>query len=56
VARIVVVGVSLARRYCLPATIVLAGSLSKRVRPVLRMARTGLAIWQTVKVLRASRR
>jgi hypothetical protein len=55
-ARIAIVGVSLARRYWLPATVLLAGSLFKRVRPVLRMARTGLAVWQTIKVLRASRR
>jgi len=55
-ARIAIVGVSLARRYWLPATVLLAGSLFKRARPVLRMARTGLAVWQTMKVLRASRR
>jgi hypothetical protein len=55
-ARIAIVGISLARRYWLPATILLAGSLFKRAQPVLRMARTGLAVWQTVKMLRASRR
>ena len=55
-ARIAIVGVSLARRYWLPATILLAGSLFKRAQPVLRMARTGLALWQTVKMLRASHR
>ena len=56
VARLAMVGVSLARRYWLPAAMLLGGSLFKRARPVLRMARTGLAVWQTVKVLRASRR
>jgi hypothetical protein len=53
---IAIVGASVARRYWLPATVLLAGSLFKRARPVLRMARTGFAVWQTVKALRASRR
>jgi hypothetical protein len=36
--------------------VVLAGGLFKRARPFLKMARTGLAVWQTVRVLRAARR
>ena len=55
-ARIAIVGISLARRYWLPATIVLTGSLFKRARPILHVARTGLALWQVMRVLRASRR
>jgi len=52
IARIAVVGVSLLRRYWLPAGLLLAGGLFKRARPFLRMARTGLAVWQTVRLLR----
>ena len=52
IARIAVVGVSLLRRYWLPVGLVLAGGLFKRTRPFLRMARTGLAVWQTVRLLR----
>jgi hypothetical protein len=56
VARMAIVGATLARRYWVPATVLLAGGLFGRARPVLRMARTGLAVWQTVKLLRAARR
>ena len=56
IARIATVGISLARRYWLPAGILLAGSLFKRTRPVLRAARTGLALWQTVRLLRSAGR
>jgi hypothetical protein len=56
IARIATVGVTLARRYWLPMSVLLAGGLFKRARPVLRMARTGLAVWQTVRLLRAARR
>ena len=52
IARIAVVGVALVRRYWLPAGLLLAGGLFKRTRPFLRMARTGLAVWQTVRLLR----
>jgi hypothetical protein len=52
IARIAIVGVSLARRYWLPAGLLLATGLFKRARPLLRMARTGLAVWQTVRLLR----
>jgi hypothetical protein len=52
VARIALVGISLVRRYWLPAGLLLAGGMFKRVRPFLRMARTGLAVWQTVRLLR----
>lgn len=52
IARIAVVGLSMLRRYWLPAGLLLAGSMFKRARPLLRMARTGLAVWQTVRLLR----
>jgi len=52
IARIAVVGISLLRRYWLPAGLLLAGGVFKRARPFLRMARTGLAVWQTVRLLR----
>jgi hypothetical protein len=52
IARIAVVGISLLRRYWLPAGLLLAGGLFKRARPFLKMARTGLAVWQTVRLLR----
>lgn len=56
IARIVVVGVALVRRFWLPLGVLLAGGLFKRARPFLRMARTGLAVWQAVRMLRAARR
>jgi hypothetical protein len=56
IARTVVTGIALVRRYWLPAGILLAVGLFKRTRPVLRAARTGLVVWQTVKLLRAARR
>lgn len=56
IARIAIVGVTLIRRYWLPLSVLLAGGLFKRARPVLRIARTGLAIWQTARLLRAARR
>jgi hypothetical protein len=52
IARIAVGGISLLRRYWLPAGLLLAGGVFKRARPFLRMARTGLAVWQTVRLLR----
>jgi hypothetical protein len=52
IARIAVIGVTLVRRYWLPVGVLLAGGLFKRTRPFLKMARTGLAVWQTVRLLR----
>lgn len=52
IARIATVGVSLLRRYWLPAGLLLAGGVFKRARPFLKAARTGLALWQTVRLLR----
>ena len=52
IARIAVVGVTLVRRYWLPVGVLLAGGLFKRTRPILKMARTGLAVWQAVRLLR----
>ena len=56
IARIATIGVGLVRRYWLPVGVLLAGGLFKRTRPVLRMAKTGLAIWQTARLLRNARR
>jgi hypothetical protein len=55
-ARIATVGISLVRRYWLPAGVLAASLLFKRARPVLRAAQTGLAIWQTARLLRNARR
>lgn len=52
IARIAVVGLTLVRRYWLPVGVLLAGGLFKRTRPFLKMARTGLAVWQAVRLLR----
>jgi hypothetical protein len=52
IARIAMVGVTLVRRYWLPVGVLLAGGLFKRTRPFLKMARTGLAVWQAVRLLR----
>jgi hypothetical protein len=52
IARIAVVGVTLVRRHWLPVGLLLAGGLFKRTRPFLKMARTGLAVWQAVRLLR----
>ena len=52
IARIAVVGISMVRRYWLPAGLLLAVGLFKRARPFLKMARTGLAVWQTLRLLR----
>lgn len=52
IARIATVGISLVRRYWLPAGLLLAGGVFRRARPFLRMARTGLAVWQAVRLLR----
>jgi hypothetical protein len=51
IARIAIVCVRLVHRYWLPASVLAAGALFKRARPLLRMARTGLVIWQTVRLL-----
>jgi len=56
IARIAIVGVRLVRHYWLPASVLVAGVLFKRARSMLRMARTGLVIWQTVRLLRNARR
>ena len=52
IARMALVGVTLVRRYWLPVGVLLAGGLFKRTRPFLKMARTGLAVWQAVRLLR----
>jgi hypothetical protein len=51
-ARIALAGVTLVRRYWLPVGILLAGRLFKRARPIFKIARTGLAVWQAVRLLR----
>lgn len=56
VARLAIMGTTLIRRYWLPAGLLLAGSLFHRTRPLLRAVRTGLAVWQAVRLLRGPRR
>ncbi|MEZ5832856.1 MAG: hypothetical protein R3D05_16910 [Dongiaceae bacterium] len=56
IARMVVVGIDLMRRFWLPVGLLVAVTLVKRARPLLRYARTGLAIWQTVQLMRGARR
>jgi hypothetical protein len=51
-----VTGVRLVRQFWLPASALAAGALFKRVRPVLRAARTALALWQMMRLLRDGRR
>ena len=48
--------VSLVRRFWLPLGALAAAGLFKRLGPALRLARTGLAIWQTARLVRAARR
>ena len=48
--------VSLVRRFWLPLGALAATGLFKRLGPALRLARTGLAIWQTARLVRAARR
>ena len=55
VARVAWLGVSLVRRYCLPLAVLAAGGMFKRLRPLLRAARTAVAVWQTVRLLRTVR-
>lgn len=54
-ARIAVMGIRLVHQFWLPAGLLMAGSLSRRARPVLRAVRTGLAVWQAVQMLRKGR-
>jgi len=56
IARVAVIGIRLVRRYWLPASLLLVAGLFKRTRPVLRAAQTGLALWQTVRMIRDARR
>ena len=55
IARFAMIGATLLRRYWPLLGVVAVGGLFKRARPVLRLARTGLAVWQTVRLLRATR-
>jgi hypothetical protein len=56
VARIAIGGLAFIRQYWLPLGVALAVTLFKGPRPVLRMVRTGLTVWQTVRLLRPARR
>ena len=47
--------VTLVRRFWLPLGALAAAGLFKRLGPALRLARTGLAIWQTARLVRAAR-
>ena len=53
---IAVTVVTLVRRYWLPVGMIAAASLFKPLRPALRLAQTGLAIWQVARQLRGLRR
>lgn len=55
IARFAMIGASLLRRYWPLLGVLAVSGLFKRARPLLRLARTGLAIWQTVRLLRATR-
>jgi hypothetical protein len=55
IARFAMIGATLLRRYWPLLGVLAVGGLFKRARPVLRLARTGLAVWQTVRLLRATR-
>ena len=48
--------VGLVRRFWLPLGALAAAGLFKRLGPALRLARTGLAIWQTARLVLAARR
>ena len=48
--------VTLVRRFWLPLGALAAAGLFKRLGPALRLVRTGLAIWQTARLVRAGRR
>ena len=54
--RIAIVVIGLVRRYWLPVGVLLASALFRRARPMVCTARTGLAIWQTVRMFRNARR
>ena len=56
IARIAITGVRLIHRYWLPASVLVAATLFTRPRSALRVAQTGLALWQTVRLLRNARR
>ena len=56
IVRIAMNGIALVRRYWLPVGVVLAGGLFMRPQRLLRFARTGIVLWQTVQLLRSVRR
>jgi hypothetical protein len=55
IARVAVAVVTVGRRFWLPVAAVAAAGLYRRVGPVLRLARTGLTIWQIAKMVRTAR-
>lgn len=56
IARLAVLVVTLVRNYWLPVGALAAGLLFRRARPALRLAQTGLAIWQMARLLQNARR
>ena len=55
IARVAVAVITVGRRFWLPITVVAAAGLFRRVGPALRLARTGLTIWQVAKMIRSVR-
>jgi hypothetical protein len=55
IARVAVAVVAVGRRFWLPIAAVAAAGLFRRVVPALRLARTGLMIWQIAKMVRTAR-
>ena len=56
IARVAIAVVTVGRRFWLPIAAVAAVGLFRRAGPVLRLARTGLTVWQFAKLIRAARR
>lgn len=56
IARIAILVVTLVRSYWLPAGALAVALLFKRARPALRLAQTGIAIWQMARLLQNARR
>ena len=52
VAHVAIAVIRIVRRYWLPAGMLFGSMFFKRARPVLRAAQTGLAVWQTMRMLR----
>ena len=56
IARIATAVIAVGRRYWLPIAAVAASGLFRRLGPIMRLARTGLTVWQVARMIRAARR